>query len=460
VTVTGNAYGGSVNGANGIQNNTTGTVTVTGNAYGGSAGGAIGINNNTTGTVTVTGNAYGGSVSSAYGIQNNSTGTVTQNGVAFASALAIAAVNNSTGSFTLTKSVGNGYGPGTSGITSTVGASNSTTGNFYISQLQFGALGQTPTQGCFILTPSTSNTVQFYKSPALPNISSATWTSPTTGTITFAANHGLTTGTQIVLSAFQDPTASWNGTFTVTVTSSTQVTISGPTSSPTVNGSATLLSSTKTLVDAAATAGVIPSASDVRTGVSYNAGSNIGTLAVPAAGSVALGVAVDNTTGTAVLTAANVQTALTSQGLTTTRAGKLDNLDAAISTRLASSGYTAPDNTGIAAIKAKTDNLPSDPASNTQVNTRLASSGYTAPDNTSIAAIKAKTDANLDAAVSTRLAASGYTAPDNASIAGIKAKTDALPASPAPAGDTTGLTAYGASTLTKTDVTNAVIPVV
>lgn len=53
----------------------------------------------------------------------------------------------------------------------------------------------------------------------------------------------------------------------------------------------------------------------------------------------------------------------------------------------------------IAPIKAKTDNLPSDPASNTQVNTRLASSSYVAPDNatiTSIAslvsAIKSKTD--------------------------------------------------------------------
>ena len=51
----------------------------------------------------------------------------------------------------------------------------------------------------------------------------------------------------------------------------------------------------------------------------------------------------------------------------------------------------------MAAIKAKTDNLPSDPASNTQVTTRLATAGYTAPDNAGISAIKAKTD-NLPAA--------------------------------------------------------------
>ena len=53
---------------------------------------------------------------------------------------------------------------------------------------------------------------------------------------------------------------------------------------------------------------------------------------------------------------------------------------------------------GIAqAIKAKTDNLPADPASITQVNTRLATSGYTAPANADITAIKAKTD-NLPSA--------------------------------------------------------------
>ncbi|SRR6266404_7355998 len=38
------------------------------------------------------------------------------------------------------------------------------------------------------------------------------------------------------------------------------------------------------------------------------------------------------------------------------------NLDATISSRLASAGYTAPDNTSITSIKAKTDNLPTDPA--------------------------------------------------------------------------------------------------
>jgi hypothetical protein len=56
---------------------------------------------------------------------------------------------------------------------------------------------------------------------------------------------------------------------------------------------------------------------------------------------------------------AEVDTALADVGLTTTITGRID---AAITSRLASAGYTAPDNALIAAIDAKTTNLPSDPA--------------------------------------------------------------------------------------------------
>jgi hypothetical protein len=63
-------------------------------------------------------------------------------------------------------------------------------------------------------------------------------------------------------------------------------------------------------VDTAATAGVLPAVTDVRSGVTYSSGNLTGSCAVPAAGSVALGVPVDATTGTAVLTAANVRTAV------------------------------------------------------------------------------------------------------------------------------------------------------
>ena len=46
-------------------------------------------------------------------------------------------------------------------------------------------------------------------------------------------------------------------------------------------------------------------------------------------------------------------------------------LDATISSRLAAAGYTAPDNSGITAIKAKTDNLPASPAAVSDIPTAV-----------------------------------------------------------------------------------------
>lgn len=56
---------------------------------------------------------------------------------------------------------------------------------------------------------------------------------------------------------------------------------------------------------------------------------------------------------------------LTSSLTTTNSIGKyiIDNLNATITSRMATFSYTAPDNSSISSIKAKTDNLPSDPAS-------------------------------------------------------------------------------------------------
>jgi len=77
----------------------------------------------------------------------------------------------------------------------------------------------------------------------------------------------------------------------------------------------------------------------------------------------------------------------------------LSRLDVAVSTRLAASSYAAPDNSGVAAIKAKTDNLPSDPADESLLEAAIAAatpeidlSTVTLP----LAAVKARTD-NLPA---------------------------------------------------------------
>jgi len=138
------------------------------------------------------------------------------------------------------------------------------------------------------------------------------------------------------------------------------------------------------------------------------------------------------------------------------------NLDAAVSSRLATSGYTAPNNSDISAIKLKTDNLPSDPADASDVRDLLLAvegSGFdTAVDSlkeisdgvsslstklgtpsvsvsADLVALQTSVNTGLDVAVSTRLAASAYTAPNNADISAIKAKTDNLPADPADASE-------------------------
>jgi len=104
-----------------------------------------------------------------------------------------------------------------------------------------------------------------------------------------------------------------------------------------------------------------PATNNVRSGTVYGPNSELtGTCAVPPAASVGVGVPVDNTTGTAAITAASIRSAmgLAAADLDTQLAAlptaaevriemdsnstKLANLDATVSSRLASSGYTAP----------------------------------------------------------------------------------------------------------------------
>jgi hypothetical protein len=90
-------------------------------------------------------------------------------------------------------------------------------------------------------------------------------------------------------------------------------------------------------------------------------------------------------------------------------------LDVAISTRLAGSAYTAPANSDVAAIKAKTDNLPSDPADQSLVEAAISSISIpSVPSAASVAsAVRAELTeiSNLDVSVSSRLAGSSYSAP-------------------------------------------------
>lgn len=121
-----------------------------------------------------------------------------------------------------------------------------------------------------------------------------------------------------------------------------------------------------------------------------------------------------------------------SLGYTSARAGKLDNLDASVSTRLAAASYVAPDNASIAAIKAQTDKLQFN-ASNQVIanaanldNSAIASAVWNNATRTLTAfGFSVALTSDYDRAKNA-LSVSEYVAPDNESITAIKEQTDKL----------------------------------
>jgi hypothetical protein len=125
------------------------------------------------------------------------------------------------------------------------------------------------------------------------------------------------------------------------------------------------------------------------------------------------------------VTAAQVRTeadaALAAVGVTTTVTGRID---AAVSTR---STYAGADTAGTTTLLTRLSagraaNLDSLDAT---VSSRLATAGYTAPlDSAGVRTAVGLASANLDTQLGTLLTSASYTAPDNASVAAIKAQTD------------------------------------
>jgi hypothetical protein len=141
-------------------NNSTGVINITGNAFGGSTSTSYGIYNISSGIIYLQGSAIGGSSSSGFGAFNNSTGTIFIQGSAIGGLGAAGVNNNSTGVVYVTKAVGNGFGLGSTGITSgIVGLVNSQNGRAYVEQVEFGPRGQTPISGPVYILPSNRNTL-------------------------------------------------------------------------------------------------------------------------------------------------------------------------------------------------------------------------------------------------------------------------------------------------------------
>jgi hypothetical protein len=179
----------------------------------------------------------------------------------------------------------------------------------------------------------------------------------------------------------------------------------------------------KTLIDATQNA-AMPAATDVRFGVSYASGALTGSAYIPAAGSVSLGVPVDATTGTAVLTPAAVWSHATrtiTGGMVDTATTLTNSPDVPTEAEIASAVWGAATKEITGGTVTTLTNAPSVPSASaiaSQVRSELSVEL-----------------GRVDQAISSRLAGSAYTAPANSDIAAVKAKTDLLPASPAATGD-------------------------
>jgi len=284
-TVTGASGGFSF----GLNNNSTGTISVTSSTVtGGTVGSTPGINNASTGTITVTSSTItGGTGNDSRGIQNASTGTIT--------------VTSST-------ITGGSSGNNPNGI------NNASTGTITItsSTVTGGSGGSLPyginnaSSGTITITSSTVTGGSGTASYGLNNASTGTIVSTGDITATNSASGLVSSNTAASVKISGSLISSANGTpaiyavkYLIDPTPTTAKFRQGKNGSTTYSD---FFTADNSLGQAAIT--------DVRFGTVYASGALTGVAYIPSASSVAFGVPVDNTTGTATLTAADVRAAI------------------------------------------------------------------------------------------------------------------------------------------------------
>ncbi|MDG4549863.1 MAG: hypothetical protein P9F19_01430 [Candidatus Contendobacter sp.] len=393
--VVGNVNGGtSSTNAYGANNAGAGTLNVTGNASAGSAASSVGVLNSGAGNITVSGNVAAGTSASTFGASNTSSGNITISGVVYGSASAHGVQNSGIGTITIDADAIGGSG------SNTHGAYNSSTGTIIVNGEAVGGSGSNSI-GAYNASLGTmrvavavgNNHGPGYSTnngnPGVYGYGTNSGGQPTTtvGAIRYGAYGQSPTSGRVLF----DPNYAASAT-TVLIRESTleQVTFTGP---------------DNTSAD--------PDPADVRHGTSYRFGQQVGTCHVPPAGSVAVGVPVDDETGTAVLSGGGGATAqdiweysdrtLTSGGgggggataqevweysartLTdkanftlhadydaAKTAASQASVNAVPTAPLLAANYTAPDNAGIASTLAAVNALHDfDPASDTVAHVTL-----------------------------------------------------------------------------------------
>lgn len=456
LTITGNCNGQGSSGQAGhaVYLSGTGTINITGNLLGGSGtvgidslGGTAVVNKSSgSGIINVTGNVTGAG-SGNHGLANISSGIVNVFGNVTSTGAGNGILQNASG---CTLSVNGNVTASSSahGVNATAGAVTVTTGSF-TSTNGFNAVvgaGTVTASGSFIYS---ANGTLPISAPRIvlgtsPLVARTRYSLNGAGTYVdmFTADNSLGQANPTdVRSGVSYASGTLTGRLTVPARGSVALSVAyGPSMPFTATRSgttatATLAYSYPLVVGDQIT---VTGASNSEWNSTYTIASIVSgtsvTFEVPASHSSTAGTGANmQTTGTAALDPASieaaVQSALTAQGLTTARAGNLDNLDATVSSRLAPSGTLATVTT-----------LTNAPASVTASDiwsyaTRTITGGTVdtltnAPSVPSAATIasQVRTElsvelARIDAATSTRATPANIPTSD---ITAIKAKTDAL----------------------------------
>jgi hypothetical protein len=453
----------AANGAHAIENTSTGTIDIiNASTLTGASAFAMALNNNSAGAITVTSSTLTGGtngVSSAFALNNNSTGAVTITSTSIVAVNGPAAVNNlSTGSITATSCTIVG------GINGASAINNASTGSITATSCTITGGNASNAHGLNNLSTGTitatsctvTGSIGFGINNAVAGTVTATNTTLTGGS--GAGGHGLNNASTGTIVSTGDITATNSAHGLASPNTAASVKVSGSFIGS-ANGFAAIYAS-KFLVDPTpATAKIRQSKNgtstysdfftadnaltqaapaDVRSGTVYADGALTGVLAVPAAGSVALGVPVDATTGTAVLTPAAVWEYATRE-ITGGTVDTLTNAPASVTPSDIWSHSSRTITGGTVDTLTNAPTVPSASAIADEVRLELAPelanldapvSGATAPSASTVAsAVRTELAtelARVDAAISSRLADADYVAPANSDVAAVKAVTDAL----------------------------------
>jgi len=301
LNVVGNPLGGNANNIRAITWSSAGTLTVTGDPQGGATGSAAAVaNNHTSGVVNIVGNPTGANATASLAVTNLLAGTlnVTGNctGGNFAGSVGVSATagvvnivgdctgGNSTNAYGCSNTIStvNITGNVNGGGTTSYGAYQTGAGTINISGTATGA--ETGASGALNNATGTINLKR-----AKGNSYGPTGAATVTG---YGAVNNNVAGVLIVEEVEYGPNGmvpTLGVTFFKDVVTNKCLTRN-------------LARDIKTLSDPNDTAGLVPAEEDVRAGVVYAGGVNTGTCEVPVPASVAAGVPVDDTVGTAVVT--------------------------------------------------------------------------------------------------------------------------------------------------------------